>query len=398
MTQHSVENDFDDELIEDFRQSFEDHYETVINCIATLELTPDSDASIDQLFRSLHTIKGNARMLLLEQLALFVHGIEESLSALRDHKIQFTILLGESITLCLDKTKEISETIFNNSAEDDPSVTALLNIFPQLQNCPQEEVDILCAKIIKQITGFDVDMTKICGQSEIDSILFNMEQLKQPNTSTVTGQFQFKTEMTQEMIFYIAEDTPDALKEHLGYMRYLALLLEAKIPHWQGRTHQILQLAIIFNESLDDPVPIHQLEMAVYTHDMAFTFLPNALILTEEKFSEEQTVLMQTHTQMAADFIGINDDWKVAHEIVLQHHEKNDGTGYPEGLKENEICSGAKMLSIIDAFVAMTTYRPDRAYKRSVLTALNEIKNQAGKQFSAELVPIFLNILVKQMK
>lgn len=396
MTLHTVENDFDDELITDFRESFNDHYETILNCIASLEISSDNDASIDELFRSLHTIKGNARMLMFEHLAKFIHSIEDGLLALRDHKIQFTDLLGESITLSLDKAKEVSEDIFSNSISDDISLDIIQNIFLELQSSPQEEVDPICAKIIKEITGFDIDFTTICNQSEIDSILFDIQKPTQQSNSP--EQFQFKTEMVQEMLHYITSDTPDTLKEHLGYMRYLALLLETKLPHWQGRTYQLLQLATAFNNALDSPVAAHQLEMAVYAHDMAFTFLPDSLLLNEEKFSEDEIGLMKTHTQIAADFIGLNSEWKVAREIVLQHHEKCNGTGYPNSLKENEICIGAKMLGIIDSFVAMTTYRPDRAYKRSVLTALNEIKKQAGKQFSAELVPIFLNILIRQMK
>ena len=396
MSNQSVENDFDDELITDYRENFDDHYEIIINCIAVLEVTPDNIASIDELFRSLHTIKGNARMLMLDNLSKFLHGLEECISALRDKKIQYTDLLGESITLSLDKAKEISEAIFSQSIINDPSIEVIQNIFLDLKKCSQHEVDILCAEIIKEITGFDIDFTKICNQSEIDSILTEIEKSNEQNSQP--EKFQFKTEMAQEMLYYISEDTPDTLKEHLGYIRYLALLLETKFPHWQGRTYQTLQLAIAFNKSLNNPVPRHQIEMAVYTHDMAFTFLPDQLVLKEKKFSEDETKLMQTHTQMAADFIGLNDGWKVAHEIVLQHHENFDGTGYPYGLKENEICIGAKMLSIIDAFVDMTTCRPDRAYKRSVLTALNEIKKQAGKQFSAELVPKFINILIKQIK
>jgi len=204
--------------------------------------------------------------------------------------------------------------------------------------------------------------------------------------------------MVQEMNYYISEDTPDSLREHLGYMRYLALLLETKVSHWQGRTYQLVQLLTAFNNELQNPLQTHQLEMAAYVHDMAFTFLPDTLMLKKEKFTPEELSLMQTHPQIAADFIGMSNDWDIAHEIVLQHHEKSDGTGYPKGLTDSQICVGAKMLSIIDAFIAMTTYRPDRAYKRSVLTALNEIKTQAGKQFSAELVPVFINLLVSQLK
>jgi len=396
MAQISPEDELDQELIADYRDSFVDHYEIIINCIATLELTPDNDASIDELFRSLHSIKGNARMLMFEQLAFYIHAIEEGLSALREHKIQFTELMGEAITLSLDKAKEFSEDFLTRSITENPSMNVIQEIFTQLHSASQDDVDSLCAKIVKEITGFEIDLTAICNQSEVDSILIDINDSTKQNKAPET--FLFHTEMAHEMFHYISEDTPDNLKEHLGYMRYLALLLEAKIPHWQGRIFLANDLLLRFNKALDYKIANHQLEMAVYAHDIAFAFLPDNLMKTREKFTPEEHKLMQTHAQMGADFIGINNKWQIAHEIVLQHHEKSNGNGYPGGLKEEQICLGAKMLSIVDAFIAMTAYRPDRAYKRSVLTALNEIKNQAGKQFSAELVPVFLNMLVKSLK
>ncbi|MBN4080632.1 Hpt domain-containing protein [Beggiatoa alba] len=388
MTHSATEYDLDDEIITDYREGFDDHYDVVINCIASLESTPENDASIDEMFRAMHTIKGNAKMLVFEELAMFLHAVEEGISALRDHKIIFTELLGEAITLSLDKSKEISENIFSHSLTDDPSLIIIQDVFKTLQKCSQAEVDLLSARIIKEITGFDIELASI--SQELPSL--------EPVPANAPVEHHFKTEMILEMNHFIAEDTPESLKEHLSYMRYLALLLESKFPHWQGRTYQLIQLLNNFNTTLNTPVPNFQLEMAIYTHDMAFVFLPDTLMLKTEKFTPEEVSLMQTHTQIAADFLNMNKDWETAQEIVFQHHENCDGTGYPNGLKEDEICIGAKMLSIVDAFIEMTTYRPNRAYKRSVLTALNEIKTQSGKQFSPELTPTFLNILVKQFK
>jgi len=388
MTQTSADEDFDDDLINDYREGFNDHYEIIVNCIATLETTPDSDETIDEMFRSMHTVKGNARILMFAQLAEFLHSIEESISAAREHKITFTALLGEAITLSLDKAKEISEKIFSHSVDDDPSIETISSVFLQMQTCKQNEVDPLCAIIIKEVTGFDIEATNINTELTIPEPIKG-SQIIEP---------QFSTEMVQEMILYIDEKTPEHLKERLGYMRYLALLLETKIPHWQGRTFQLLKLSKVFNQAMDNPLENHQIEMAVYLHDMAFSFLPNSLMLKKEKFNTDELALMQTHTQIAADFIGINDEWKEARDIVLQHHERSDGGGYPNKLVDEQICIGAKMLSIVDAFMAMAAPRPDRPYKRSVLTALNEIKSNSGTQFSKDLVPVFIGILVKTLK
>lgn len=73
MTDSAVYEDFDDELITDYREGFNDHYEIIINRIATLEATPHNDTCIDELFRTFHTIKGDARILMFSQLSDFLH-------------------------------------------------------------------------------------------------------------------------------------------------------------------------------------------------------------------------------------------------------------------------------------------------------------------------------------
>lgn len=394
MPSNIPEEEFDAELINDYREGYDDHYEIIINCIAILEANPDNDETIDELFRAFHTVKGNARMLMFEELANFLHSVEESISLLREHKIIFTELLGEAITLCLDKAKEISEAIFSQTTVDDPSIQDIQDTFTQMQSCQQQEVDLLCAQIIKLITGFDIDVNGLQG----NLIDINTETDEANITEQQNHSSTYQTEMVQEMVFYVANDAPNNHQEQLGYFRYLTLLLETKFPHWQGRAHNCKQLLLTFNKTLDKPVPDYQLEMASYLHDIGFAFLPDKLMLGRNKFTKDELTLMQTHTQIAADLIAMDDKWKIAHDIVLHHHERADGNGYPDKLTEEKISIGAKMLCIVDAFIAMTAFRPDRQYKRSVLTALNEIKSQAGKQFSAELAPVFIKLIVNQLK
>jgi HD-GYP domain-containing protein (c-di-GMP phosphodiesterase class II) len=80
---------------------------------------------------------------------------------------------------------------------------------------------------------------------------------------------------------------------------------------------------------------------------------------------------------------------------VEQHHAWVDGSG---GYPVASPCIGAQMLAIIDAYESITSPRPDRQYRRSVLQALTEINNNTGRQFSADLAPLFINIVRELMK
>jgi HD-GYP domain-containing protein (c-di-GMP phosphodiesterase class II) len=89
--------------------------------------------------------------------------------------------------------------------------------------------------------------------------------------------------------------------------------------------------------------------------------------------------------------------WDEAATITYQHHERVDGKGYPEGLTENQIHDGAKILSIIDAFDAITQSRAYAAsVKRPFIRAVLEINSQVGTQFSSVWVERF-NLIVKKL-
>mgnify|MGYP006294715613 CR=1 FL=1 len=81
-------------------------------------------------------------------------------------------------------------------------------------------------------------------------------------------------------------------------------------------------------------------------------------------------------------------------EIINQHHERYDGTGYPNGLKEDEILIEAQILSVVDAYDAMTS---DRPYQKAITKekAIKEIKTQKGKQFSPKVVKAFIKAIKK---
>ena len=91
--------------------------------------------------------------------------------------------------------------------------------------------------------------------------------------------------------------------------------------------------------------------------------------------------------------------WRQAAEMVLQHHERMDGTGYPYGLKESEICEGAKILAIVDAIDARTHERAHMTLlKRPLLRAAMEIGKHSEKQFSSYWADIFKSVFQKMRK
>ena len=129
-------------------------------------------------------------------------------------------------------------------------------------------------------------------------------------------------------------------------------------------------------------------------HDIGKIGIPDRILLKPGKLDADEWEIMKTHSQMGADIIGTHSSvlLTLARNIALTHHERWDGTGYPNGLKGEEISIPARIVAIADTFDALTTIRP---YKHawSVQDAINLLQQEAGTHFDPDLVEKFLSIM-----
>ena len=126
-------------------------------------------------------------------------------------------------------------------------------------------------------------------------------------------------------------------------------------------------------------------------------FLPLEMLHKQSRFSREEQRMMQGHPRLAGDLLRRMPGWVPAMEIILQHQEHADGSGYPKGLTEAEIAPGALILHIADTFEARTHERAHQTLsKRPLLRAVLEINNLAGQQFNMQWVNVF-NRTLQQM-
>ena len=111
-----------------------------------------------------------------------------------------------------------------------------------------------------------------------------------------------------------------------------------------------------------------------------------------DKLSEEEIDIIKKHPEVGAKIIEPVEPLKHAKEIIKYHQECFDGSGYPEGLKGENIPLGARIIGVADAFGAMTTDRPYRK-ALSVAEAVKELKKFSGIQFDPHIVEIFISML-----
>ncbi|MCK5263258.1 MAG: HD domain-containing protein, partial [Gammaproteobacteria bacterium] len=129
-------------------------------------------------------------------------------------------------------------------------------------------------------------------------------------------------------------------------------------------------------------------------HDIGKIGIPDHVLLKPGKLEAEEWEVMKTHAQIGADILAGDESplLKMASEIALTHHEKWDGSGYPNSLKGENIPLVGRITALADVFDALTSERP---YKKawSVEGSVVLIKEESGKHFDPVLVEHFLNIL-----
>ena len=156
-----------------------------------------------------------------------------------------------------------------------------------------------------------------------------------------------------------------------------------------SKSCQRLALAAGFNDS-----DAERILQASPMHDVGKIGIPDAVLLKPGKLTESEYEVIQTHVEIGGDIIGDQDIglMRMARAIALTHHEKWDGSGYPNGLKGEEIPIEGRIAAICDVFDALTSARP---YKKAwpIEEASAYIEEQAGKHFDPELVRLFNEIL-----
>lgn len=134
-----------------------------------------------------------------------------------------------------------------------------------------------------------------------------------------------------------------------------------------------------------DQTQMEALEFGAILHDIGKIYIPEAVLCKEGKLSDDEWDEMRKHPEVGARMIRDIPYLSSAVPMVLYHHERWDGTGYPEGLRGDKIPASARLLSVADAFDAMTSDRPYRE-ALSAEVAYQEIIDGSGKQFDPGMV------------
>ncbi len=169
--------------------------------------------------------------------------------------------------------------------------------------------------------------------------------------------------------------------------------LDLRDRETEGHTRRVTDLTLKLAQKLGlSRDAIINIRRGALLHDIGKIGIPDHILLKPGKLTEDEWVIMRQHPQYAYDMLASVEYLRPALEIPYCHHEKWDGTGYPRGLKGEEIPISARIFAVADVWDALTSHRPYRlAWSKE--QALEFIKSQSGSHFDPQIVKAFLEIM-----
>jgi HD-GYP domain-containing protein (c-di-GMP phosphodiesterase class II) len=352
-----LEDPIDNEMFYEAYDEFLEQYTICESSIVALEHSPEDSVLLNDLFRTIHTVKANASMLSFEPMVLILQELETILDLVRSGGIPFSNLAGDLTLLLMDRSKNFMEQYKKSQEVEYPH---------ELYNLVQKGLQ----KLAKS------------KAADVSMLMVDIIQVLDPNTTLSSKPLRSSLEE-------LTHDNND-----LKFLYQLAKSCEERVGYWKGRTDRIGQLALAMNLEAGNPVDVVNLAASLFTHDIAMAFLPEELLTQQQKLNDKQQTLVRHHVQISSQLMRSMFSDHTAGINLMQHQEMLNGKGYPNGLSGNDISAGAKIIAIVHTFEAITHgHTSTTLHKRPLMRALLEINKKAGIEFSERWVDVFMRVV-----
>ncbi|MBO6233272.1 MAG: HD-GYP domain-containing protein [Clostridia bacterium] len=194
----------------------------------------------------------------------------------------------------------------------------------------------------------------------------------------------------------LSETNTSLENAYLELVETLRLAVEAKDTYTRGHSDRVSAYSVLIGEKLGlSPRRLKTLRIGGIFHDVGKIGVPDNILLKDEKLTNDEYLEIKKHTLVGADMLKPVSYFKNILPIIKYHHEKYDGTGYPEGLKGEKIPYLARVVAVADSFDAMTS---KRSYRNSLSRkkVIQELENGKGTQFDPQIADVMLDIMINE--
>ncbi|MEE8352619.1 MAG: HD domain-containing phosphohydrolase [Rhodospirillales bacterium] len=198
-----------------------------------------------------------------------------------------------------------------------------------------------------------------------------------------------------------AEDTIRNDAEHLhqvfiNTVQAFMHTVEIRDPYTAGHQERVSELATAIAHEMNVPdAQIEGIQLGSKIHDIGKIYVPAEILNRPGRITDNERNIIKTHPQVGKDILkGLTFPWPIV-DMVYQHHERIDGTGYPEGLKGDEITLEAKIISVADVIEAISSHRPYRP-ALGIERGIDVIKEGRGKFFDEAVADACLKLITEK--
>ncbi|MFN8504843.1 HD domain-containing phosphohydrolase [Kouleothrix sp.] len=306
--------------------------------------------------------------------------------------------------LVVDDEPSIVDVLTRFLTREGYSVVTAANGREALERVQQEPPDL----ILLDVTMPELDGFSVCQRLKEDertalipiTMLTGLDDREHRTRGIESGADDFLTKPFEQSILRARIRSQLRLKrltdqlEHTEKVIFmLAAAVEAKDAYTEGHLRRLRayseHLALAYGLA---PSEVRAVRYGGILHDIGKIGVDEAIIRKPGPLTPEETAQMRRHPEIGAQIISQMRFARDVQPIILAHHEYWDGSGYPRGLKDEEIPVGARIITIVDAYDAMTTDRPYRA-ALSDDEAIRRLKAARGTQFDPDMLDVFLDLI-----
>lgn len=188
----------------------------------------------------------------------------------------------------------------------------------------------------------------------------------------------------------------DLKRSYYSTLKAFVAAMEAKDPYTKGHSENVRHYALRIAKSMDLPQDrITLIDYSALLHDIGKLGVREEILSKPDVLSREEYQEVKLHPEIGSRMVSDIEMLQPTAQIIHSHHEYYDGQGYPRGLKGEEIPLESRIISVADAYEAMTSDRPyRRAFDKNV--AIERLRESAGKQFDAQIVELFAGIMMEE--
>jgi HD-GYP domain-containing protein (c-di-GMP phosphodiesterase class II) len=236
-------------------------------------------------------------------------------------------------------------------------------------------------------------LNRTVGRALVDTDrLEELERAKaqlQIMTRDVSRLYRRQREQSEEL----ARVTAELRSSYLSMVETLAFVVEAKDEYTRNHLERCRKYGLMLARRIDPGLATDEIEYGFLLHDVGKLGIPDSILSKPGALTSDEMRLVETHPIYGLEIVApLKGLLGSATSVIRHHHERYDGSGYPDGLAGDEISVAARLFSVVDAFDAMTSDRPYRP-ALSFEEAIRRLHSEAGRQFDPAVVEVFAELV-----